>query len=313
MKDTFADYHPLINFIFFFVVIGISMFVTHPVFMGISFLAAFLYAMRLQGWKKTLKLNLFLMIPTMLIVTVINPMFNHYGVTILFYLDNGNPVTLESMVYGLVMAGMLAEVILWFACYNCVMTSDKFIYLFGRLIPGLSLVLSMCLRFVPKFIEHTKVISDGQKGIGRDLGCGSLFKRAKHGVTILSIMVTWSLENAIDTADSMKARGYGLKGRSAFAIFRFDGRDWKMLFGMGGLLSILVTGIFRGCGFARYNPRIVVSGLPLNLESAAVYLAYAMFCMLPVFLDMIETMRWKRLRERMEKEEKAGGYRLWDC
>ena len=35
-------------------------------------------------------------------------------------------------------------------------------------------------------------------------------------ITILSIMVTWCLENAIETADSMKSRGCGLPGRSAF-------------------------------------------------------------------------------------------------
>ena len=31
----------------------------------------------------------------------------------------------------------------------------------------------------------------------------------------LSIVVTWSMENAIETADSMKARGYGTKKRTA--------------------------------------------------------------------------------------------------
>jgi energy-coupling factor transport system permease protein len=46
---------------------------------------------------------------------------------------------------------MLAAVISWFSCYNAVMTSDKFVYLFGRVIPALSLILSMTLRFVPKF------------------------------------------------------------------------------------------------------------------------------------------------------------------
>ena len=41
----------------------------------------------------------------------------------------------------------------------------------------------------------------------------------------LSVTVTWALENAVVTADSMKSRGYGLPGRTAFARQRFDGRD----------------------------------------------------------------------------------------
>lgn len=64
----------------------------------------------------------------------------------------------------------------------------------------------MCLRFVPKFIKEASVISDGQKCVGRSVENGSLIKRAKHGITIFSILVTWSLENAIETSDSMKCR-----------------------------------------------------------------------------------------------------------
>jgi energy-coupling factor transport system permease protein len=31
---------------------------------------------------------------------------------------------------------MLISVITWFNCYSAVMTSDKFVYLFGRIIPA---------------------------------------------------------------------------------------------------------------------------------------------------------------------------------
>ena len=67
-------------------------------------------------------------------------------------------------------------------------------------------------------------------------------------------MLTWSLENAIETADSMKSRGYGLPGRTAFSIYRFDDRD-KMALGW-----LLYCGFFLCCGAAvggfswRYYP-----------------------------------------------------------
>ena len=138
-------------------------------------------------------------------------------------------LTLESIIYGLVAAVMLAAVMMWFSCYTEVITSDKFVYLFGRVIPGLSLVLSMALRFVPKFKEQIGIVTEAQRCIGRDVSQGSLFRRTSIAVTILSIMVTWSLENAIETADSMKSRGYGLPGRTAFSIYSFDGRDGKAL------------------------------------------------------------------------------------
>lgn len=44
----------------------------------------------------------------------------------------GNPLTLESLWYGAAAGGMLVCILMWFHCYNVVMTSEKFIHLFGR-------------------------------------------------------------------------------------------------------------------------------------------------------------------------------------
>ena len=79
---------------------------------------------------------------------------------------------------------------LWFSSYNEVMTSDKFVYLFGRVIPALSLVLSMALRFIPKFKAQMQVVSEAQACIGRDTKNGSVFQRVGNAVKIFSIMVT---------------------------------------------------------------------------------------------------------------------------
>ena len=228
MRDSFSAYHPVVNFLYFTLVLLFSMFFMHPVCLGISLLCAFIYSVYLNG-KKALSFNLKYMLPMLAVTALVNPAFNHEGGTILTYLRGGNPLTLDSIVYGIAAAVMLITVICWFSCYNAVMTSDKFVYLFGRVIPALSLILSMALRFVPRFRAQFKVVSDAQKCVGRDISNGSILQRAKHGVRILSIMVTWALENAIETADSMRSRGYGLPGRTAFSIYRFDRRDKSAL------------------------------------------------------------------------------------
>ena len=297
--------------LFFAGVIGITMFVTHPFILGISLASGIAYSALLRGIRKTIRNNLIFTLPVMIIAAAINPMFNHYGVTILGYLSNGNPFTLESCVYGLIMALMLAGVITWFSCYTEVMTSDKFIYLFGRIIPALSLVLSMALRFVPRFSRQAGVIANGQKCVGRSTSNGSLIKRAKHGITIFSILVTWALENAIDTADSMKCRGYGEKGRTAFAIFTFDRRDGKCLAFMLAVLGLLIYGASQGYTFSRYNPRIVVEGWPLTPGSALVFGSFLAFSMLPVVLELADRRMWKKRRLTVERQETVG-YRLWD-
>ena len=49
--DTFAEYHPLINFIYFVMVIGIAMFYMHPVLLGLSLAGSLAYSIYLKGRK----------------------------------------------------------------------------------------------------------------------------------------------------------------------------------------------------------------------------------------------------------------------
>ena len=235
------------------------------------------------------------MLPLMLITALINPAFNHEGVTILFYLKGGNPITLESIVYGIVAATMFISIIVWFSCYNEIMTSDKFIYLWGRIIPSLSLIFSMVLRFVPKYKAQIKVISNAQKAIGRDVTKGNIIRRARNGIKILSIMVTWALENAIETADSMKARGYGLKGRTSFSNFKFSKRDKIVLFLMIVLSLIVIIGVLMKVNRIRYFPRIKIARN--TIFTIIVDISYFLFCVMPIILTIIDEISWKKVNK----------------
>lgn len=133
----------------------------------------------------------------MLLTALLNPLFNHKGATVITYLGSGNPLTLESILYGLAAAAMLVTVISWFSCYNAVMTSDKFVYLFGRIIPALSLIFTMVLRFVPRFKAQLQAVSAAQqRHWAAMLPAGNLRQRARHAIAIISIMATWALENS---------------------------------------------------------------------------------------------------------------------
>ncbi len=292
-RDTFSGYHPLVNFFYFALVLVFGMCFMHPVCLLISIGSATAYNIYLKG-RKGLRFSLRFLLPMMVLAAVLNPAFNHEGATILTYLPNGNPLTLESMVYGVAAALMLASVVQWFSCYNEVMTSDKFVYLFGRVIPALSLVLSMTLRFVPKFNAQLKTVRKAQQCIGRDLSNGGLAQRMKHGVTILSIMVTWSLENAIETADSMKSRGYGLPGRTAFSIYRFDSRDQGAMLWLGFCFWYILFGWIGGGLEFRYYPTL--KGAGFGAFPVSFFLVYFALCLTPVILNRREDMKWRRLK-----------------
>lgn len=292
-KDIFFGYHPLINFLYFGLVLAFTMFFMHPVSLAISLVSSLAYAICLNG-QKAVRVSLRCMLPMMLIAAILNPVFNHEGLTILTYLPTGNPLTLESIVYGVAAAVMLVSVITWFSCYSAVMTSDKFIYLFGRIIPALSLVLSMTLRFVPKFKTQFHVVSEAQRCVGRDASNGSALRRLKNAATILSIMVTWSLENAIETADSMKSRGYGLPGRTAFSIYRFDGRDRTALGWFCFCGFYIISGWMAGAMEWRYYP--TVKGTLTGIFPLSFQFVYLALCLTPVILNKMEDRKWKHLR-----------------
>ena len=266
--NEFAKYHPLINFIYFTAVIVFSMIFVHPICLVTSLLCSVMHSIILNG-KKALKF-IAMLLPLMLISALINPAFNHEGVTVIAYLPSGNPLTLESILYGIVAASMVATVICWFSCFNKIMTSDKFIYLFGRIIPSLSLILSMTFRFVPKFKEQVQEVSNAQKSMGRDTSEGSVFARVKNSIRILSAVITWSLENAIDTSDSMKSRGYGLTGRTAYSNYVFDKRDVTALIYLAVMITYFLIGALLGKINYRYFPSM--RGTDMSFYSTSIFL-----------------------------------------
>ena len=292
LSESYQEiYHPAVNFLYFALVIVYSVILLHPFCLGISLCCAFAYSLRLNG-RRAWRFNLLYLLPLLLLCALLNPAFNHEGNTVLFYLYNGRPVTAESVYYGLASAAMLVTAICWFSCYNLVMTTDKFVYLFGRVIPSLSLVLSLALRMIPRFREQTKVVINAQRCLGRASGEGKRLSRAKQGLRVFSILMTWALENAIQTADSMRARGYGLPGRTTFSIYRWERRDWLalsliLLAGAYVLLGLLCGGLSYS-----YYPSLQLGGF--GLYSCSVFGAYLLLCALPLGIELLEQLAWRR-------------------
>lgn len=293
MKDSFSSYHPIVNLTYFILVIGISIFIMHPIIIAVSFLSSIIYSIKLNG-KTAVKFNFLYMMPVMFISAAFNPIFVHEGATVLTYFFNGNPLTLESIIYGSASSAMLVAVIIWFSCFNCVMSSDKLIFLFGRIMPGMSLILSMVLRLVPRYKSQIKNIANGQKCIGRDISKGRMSERARNGLKIMSIMLTWALENGVDTADSMKSRGYGLRGRTSFSNYRFDSRDKKAILAMSLIGIVMIYGMASGCMYIRFYPTVKIADF--TNFGVTVYLLFGILCCMPVIIEFGEEVKWKYLK-----------------
>ncbi|MDD6064521.1 MAG: energy-coupling factor transporter transmembrane component T [Clostridiales bacterium] len=295
-NDAFSRCHPLVNFLYFALVLLGAMLLQHPVCQAISLIGAIACFCTLGG-EKPGGFRLWYALALFAVTAAVNPAFSHEGRTILRYLPSGNPLTLESILYGIGAGLTLCTALVWFSCYTRVMTSDKFVYLFGRIVPALSLVLSMTLRFVPRFSAQARRVSKAQAAVGNDMHTGSLLHRIKCALMVFSILVTWSLENAVDTADSMRARGYGLPGRSAFSIFTLTKRDKLLLAALSLLGVIVAAGYAAGALSWRYYPSC--KGAGLTWTSALCWLSDLALNLIPAILDGKEAAVCRRLQSQI--------------
>src|SRR5690625_3484351 len=147
--NRFSNYHPFVLFIYYISVLSITMFMMNPYILSLSLLGSLLFYVMLTSMRKFWKEVRFYIF-VFLLIAVTNPLFVHKGETILFFL-NDHPITLEAIIYGIFIATMLVAVIFWSKSYSYLMGSEKVIYLFGKIVPKLSLIITITLRLIPLF------------------------------------------------------------------------------------------------------------------------------------------------------------------
>ena len=294
-RDSFSKRHPIVNFIFFLGAIGFGVMIQHPVYLVAGFLCSSGYYLLLNG-SKGLK-TLGWMVLFFLLMTLINPLFNIHGKTLLFTVF-GRPYTLEGMYYGAAIACALVVMLIWFGCYNAVLTSDKFTSLFGNLIPALSLLLVMVLRLIPNLMRKARQFLGARKCIGMG-GSESAPKKEKvlDGMTIVSALTDWALEGSVVTGDAMRSRGYGTAKRSSFMIYRMTGIDFALLVTQCALMAVIFASVLTGGAKAEFTPDLYIA--PLREYHVPGFMAYCAYLMIPTILHIKETIQWHISRSKI--------------
>ncbi len=256
MKE-FERYHPIVNFLFFTIVIVFTMFYMHPFFLFSSLFISFAYLMMMEG-KQALVVFIKLM-PLVLVAILVNVLFNHRGSTILWYFPNGNPLTKESVLFGFSASMMILASIFWFRLFHHVVSSDKLLYLFGKTVPKISLVLSMIFRFVPRMLKELKEIRMGRETLGIYQKKG--IQKIRCLCDILLTEVSLAFENSIEISMSMKMRGYHDGKRSYYSIFRFSSRDYLFLISIIFLFLWTLIGLKSSCIYYHFYPTFLVNSM----------------------------------------------------
>ena len=203
-------------------------------------------------------------------------------------MPTGNPVTLESITFGLLAGVILGEVLLWFGIFNSVMEDDKWTATIGKVAPTIAMIITMVLRFVPKYTKFSKSTRDIQNANGFNKK-----SRIKNGMNVYSITATWALETSIDTADSMRARGYGKARRTNYHNYKFEVRD---------LIFVLWVVLLSATIIWMANvDKIHTFFYPTfrNRESLVVLIAYIVLCITPILINIWEKLRWHILKSKI--------------
>ena len=95
---------------------------------------------------------------------------------------------------------------------------------------------------------------------------------------------------------SMRARGYGLRGRSHFSIFRFRAGDLVLLLSAAGLTGGFIAGTVLGVYKFSFYP--AVTALDFSPTALIFYGIFAVLTLLPAAVEIFHRLRWNFLVSR---------------
>ncbi|HLS35169.1 MAG TPA: energy-coupling factor transporter transmembrane component T [Bacillota bacterium] len=284
----FQSYHPYVNILYFFFVGVLAMYVNHPIFLLTGLIVIILTTLALGG-KSQLKTWTPLITIMAFIMIVLNPFLVSRGTNILFYF-RGKQVTLEATMYGFVMALSIVTILLMFISFNIVLNGNKFLFIFSRILPRTAFLIMLTLRFMPLLKERYEEIDMAQRLKGMTLAHGSLFKRMKNGLTFVQILLAWSLEEALQTADAMKARGYGTGKTSSYIPYNMQARDWMSILYLTLLFSLCLFSGYLGYGKIVIYPELgTLQFFALDWVS---FFSMILLFSFPLHIEGREKLRW---------------------
>ena len=283
--DRFSKYNPKATLLFFVLIIIVTIVSYHPILIAISFVGAFLYKLKLEN-KKAISYLLKFILPLVLLVSVFNMLFTHYGNTVLFKAFDMN-YTLEGLFYGFSQGLMLGAVIMWISNYSSVISAEKFLSVFGRFMPNLALLFSMVLSFIPRLKKNATEINDARLLLDNNES------KIKKSINSFSALITLTLEESIEISNSMKSRFYGSK-RTVYSKYRICPKDYILIAFELILTAVIIA--LKLCGYMDFIFEPVISMGDMKLY---VPILFALLSLIPIIIDFVEDMRWFYLKQKI--------------
>ncbi len=313
MKATAFDLlHPAVALVYFVFLLVASMAAMQPVYLAASFCAALVYSMVLRGVRRTVR-TLAWQMPLLALIALVNFALSLTGSTVLISIGS-HAFYLESLVYGICMGLMLVTVMLTFSNASHVLTSDKIMALLGNVLPTVGLMTCMTMRLVPQLVRQGGDIGHVRRACtaaleprnsaspsvnqarSKEISCTDendahahhgLISRVRMWAREVSVLMGWSMENSIETSDSMRSRGWGASARrTTYTRYRFRVYDGIILCLLLVLALVCVISIVFACSHFQFYPQLD------GFAPWWIYLPYVLYVALPLIAEMRERVRW---------------------
>ncbi|WP_226670398.1 energy-coupling factor transporter transmembrane component T [Metabacillus litoralis] len=287
-------FHPFVLFLYYIGAATLVMLYKHPVFLFVGIILFIIFNLQLDHGK-ALRGWFFMLFYLSVFFLIINPLVNQRGNHILFYF-NDNPVMLEAVIQGIIAALSIFALLVLFISYNIVITADRFLYLFSKWLPQWALLTMLSMRFIPLLKRRLREIETVQQSKGLSVKEGKLKDRAKNGILLVQILLTWSLEEAIQTADSMAARGYGLKKRSKYRPYKMKRKDWIAII---YILCFTMTALFGWwLGDAVLSIEPVLETIVIEGREWFYLFIFCLYIGMPIMIEGREALIWRFWRRK---------------
>lgn len=288
----FTVIHPAVYMVYYLILILFAFFFNDPYYTA-SFLICIALLITLQGIKSEFKNIIKFYIPMALLIIILNPLISHIGVTKI-YIAGSYFITLESLVYGILMSLSLLIILLLFASYNSAVSYQEMLYILSKRFPNISIVIIMALRFIPllnyRLSEVKKVSMFNLKNSGNQKKDETKVNKIKNSTQMLAVVVSWSLEESMLSAKSMKARGYGITERTNYLSFKFRKIDYYFISITIITALVCITGILQGYGRINIYPQLQFS-LSENIFNIF-YFAFLVLLLPLIYLEFKEKLIW---------------------
>ena len=253
-------------------VAALSMLAVHPVLVAISLAGALAFSLAVRGAAATAR-GLAWQLPLLALVCLLNPLFSASGSTLLFKLGPRS-VYLESLAYGATMGALMVAVVLWFEDAAAVLSQDRLLALAGGRARAVPLVTSMASQLVPQLLGRARAV---RSTLVACTAAGPCLRLRDELVRTSTMLLTWSLEDSVERADAMRARGWesGMP-RTQYRPECLRGRDVAALAGIAALLALCAACAWAACSGWRFYPTMG------GLAPWWLYLPFALLAALPV-------------------------------